>query len=104
MSLLDTTVARITPQDASWRATARERLEQLTMPYWALGRLMDLAEDLAGITRSMQPPVTRRVIVTMASDHGVLLVESVPPGSDGKWCTTAGSAGINARRVGRGAW
>ena len=62
----------IREQDPEWRAKAHERLEQLTMPYWALGRLMDLAEDLAGMTRSMNPPVARKTIVTMAGDHGVV--------------------------------
>jgi len=32
---------------------------------------MDLAVDLAGMTRSMKPPVARKTIVTMAGDHGV---------------------------------
>ena len=41
------------------------------MPHWALGRLMDLAVDLAGMTRSLRPPVARKTIVTMAGDHGV---------------------------------
>jgi nicotinate-nucleotide--dimethylbenzimidazole phosphoribosyltransferase len=71
MSLLSDTLARIAPQDAAFRAQARERLDQLIMPHWALGRLMDLAVDLAGITRSMSPPVARKTIVTMAGDHGV---------------------------------
>ena len=51
MSLLEKTLKQIEPQDAGCRAAAHARLEQLTMPHWALGRLMDLAEDLAGITR-----------------------------------------------------
>jgi len=71
MSLLEKTVAAIEPQDNASRAAARSRLEQLTMPYWALGRLMDLAEELAGMTRSQHPPVTRKTVVTMAADHGV---------------------------------
>ena len=71
MSLLQSTDSAIVPQDAAARAAARARLDQLTMPHWALGRLMDLAEDLAGITRSTRPPVARKAIVTMAGDHGV---------------------------------
>ena len=71
MNLLNKTLQQIEPQDAGFRAAARTRLEQLTMPYWALGRLMDLAEDLAGMTRSAHPPVTRKTVVTMAGDHGV---------------------------------
>jgi len=72
MKLLDTTMLKIVPQDAAYRKEARERLDQLTMPYWALGRLMDLAIDLAGMTRSMSPPVERRIVITMAADHGVV--------------------------------
>ena len=71
MSLLDATLAKIVPQDAAWRDKAKQRLDQLIMPHWALGRLMDLAVDLAGVTRSMTPPVARKTIVTMAGDHGV---------------------------------
>ncbi len=61
----------ILPQDASWREKAIARLDQLTMPHWALGRLMDLAMDLAGMTRSLTPPVRSRAVVVMAADHGV---------------------------------
>ena len=69
---LETTIRKIRPQDADWRRKARARLEQLTMPYWALGRLMDVAEDLAGITCSMRPQVSKRTIILMAGDHGVV--------------------------------
>lgn len=72
MTLLQDTLARIVPQDPGFRASAQQRLDQLTMPHWALGRLMDLALDLAGITRSMNPPLEKRVVVTMAGDHGVV--------------------------------
>jgi nicotinate-nucleotide--dimethylbenzimidazole phosphoribosyltransferase len=72
MTLLQDTLTRITPQDPGFRSQAKQRLDQLTMPHWALGRLMDLAVDLAGMTRSMDPPVHKRVIVTMAGDHGVV--------------------------------
>lgn len=71
MDLLKTTIGQIVAQDSGFRDKARTRLEQLTMPYWALGRLMDLAVDLAGMTRSMNPKVERRAVVTMAADHGV---------------------------------
>ena len=71
MSLLASTVARIVPQDAQWRAKAKARLDQLVMPHWALGRLMDLAVDLAGMSKSISPPIARKTIVTMAGDHGV---------------------------------
>jgi len=71
MNLLVSTIKKIIPQDSGARALARARLEQLTMPYWALGRLMDLAEDLAGMAGSIRPPMGRKAVVTMAGDHGI---------------------------------
>lgn len=72
LTVLDDTIKRIAPQDRSFREKAKERLDQLTMPHWALGRLMDLSMDLAGATRSLRPPVDKRVVVVMAGDHGVV--------------------------------
>lgn len=72
MKLLESTCWEVQLQDPSWRAKARARMEQLTMPHWALGRLMDLAEDLAGMTRSLKPRIRNRLITIMAGDHGVV--------------------------------
>jgi nicotinate-nucleotide--dimethylbenzimidazole phosphoribosyltransferase len=72
MSLLEETLSAIVLPDAAARAAAHARLEALAMPYWALGRLMDLAEELAGMTGSTKPPVDRKTIVVMAGDHGVV--------------------------------
>ena len=71
MNSLHQVTQAIMPQDAIWRRKAGDRLNRLTMPHWALGRLMDLALDLAGMTRSLNPPVQRRAVVVMAADHGV---------------------------------
>jgi nicotinate-nucleotide--dimethylbenzimidazole phosphoribosyltransferase len=72
MSLLDATIKTIAPQNPASRAQAMERLNQLLMPHWALGRLLDLAADLAGMTGQAVPPITRKTIITMAGDHGVV--------------------------------
>lgn len=72
MSLLARTIKTIYPQDSDFRDRAKERLDQLALPHWSLGDLMDLGMDLAGITRSLNPPVARKAIVTMAGDHGVV--------------------------------
>lgn len=72
MPTLQDTLARIQPPHPDARAQARARLDQLTMPHWALGRLMDLGVELAGITGRMPPPLTRACIVVMAADHGVV--------------------------------
>jgi len=68
---LEATFRKIFPQDNESRDLATARLENLTMPHWALGDLMNLAVDLAGMTRSLKPPVKRKKIVVMVGDHGV---------------------------------
>lgn len=72
VGFLESTLQKIYPQDSSFRDKAIERLEQLTMPHWALGRFMDLAADLAGITQSTTPATGKKCIVVMAGDHGVV--------------------------------
>ena len=71
MEVLRATLEQIKPQSAKWREKATQRLDQLIMPHWALGRLMDLAVDLAGISASLSPQVRHKMIVVMAGDHGV---------------------------------
>lgn len=71
MNLLNETLKKITKIDENSKRAARQRLERLTMPYWAMGRLMDLAEELAGITGNASPQVERRTVVIMAADHGI---------------------------------
>ncbi|MDY0211758.1 MAG: nicotinate-nucleotide--dimethylbenzimidazole phosphoribosyltransferase [Desulfuromonadaceae bacterium] len=70
--LIDTTLQAITPADNGVRQQARARLEELAIPHWSLGQLMDIAEDLAALTRSMKPTVKRKSIAVMAGDHGIV--------------------------------
>lgn len=100
MNLLEQTCEKIFPQDSDSRDLARLRLEQLTMPHWALGDLMDLAVDLAGMTRSITPELTAKAVVTMAADHGVVSegVSKFPAEVTPQmvYNFVAGGAGINA--------
>ena len=106
MSLLDQTLSTIVPQDAAAKAAAHARLEALAMPYWALGRLLDMAEELAGMTGSTKPPVARKTVVVMAGDHGVVAdgVSAYPQEVTVQMVANfvAGGASINAlaRQVG----
>lgn len=50
---------------------ARRRLDNLTKPRGSLGRLEDLAARLVGITGKENPDLTRKVVFTLAADHGV---------------------------------
>ncbi len=72
MSFLEKTTRKIFPQNSEMRAAAEDRLNNLALPHWALGDLMDLAIDLAGMTGTMVPDVKRKAIITMAGDHGVV--------------------------------
>ncbi|MDX2495884.1 MAG: nicotinate-nucleotide--dimethylbenzimidazole phosphoribosyltransferase [Desulfuromusa sp.] len=71
MNLLKETISSIEGQNKTSRAQAKERLDQLIMPHWALGQLMDLALNLAGICGSLSPSLQRKIIVVMAGDHGI---------------------------------
>jgi nicotinate-nucleotide--dimethylbenzimidazole phosphoribosyltransferase len=100
VSLLESTIGSILPADEASRAKAKARLDQLAMPHWALGRLMDLAMDLAGMTRSVAPAVARKAVVVFAADHGVVAegVSKYPQAVTAQMVHTfvGGRAGINA--------
>nr|VFK57375.1 MAG: nicotinate-nucleotide-dimethylbenzimidazole phosphoribosyltransferase [Candidatus Kentron sp. TUN]VFK65725.1 MAG: nicotinate-nucleotide-dimethylbenzimidazole phosphoribosyltransferase [Candidatus Kentron sp. TUN] len=100
MQILDETIATISPQSNIWRTQATGRLDQLTMPHWALGKILDLAVDLAGMTHSLQPATRRKVIVVMAADHGVVAEGVSKYPQDVTWQMVANfvnrGAGINA--------
>ncbi|CAG36681.1 nicotinate-nucleotide--dimethylbenzimidazole phosphoribosyltransferase [Desulfotalea psychrophila] len=100
MSLLDRTLLEIFPQDSDSRDAAKARLDNLVMPHWALGDLMDLAIDLAGMQRTIKPLVDKRAIVTMAGDHGVAAegVSKFPAEVTVQMvhAIIGGSAGVNA--------
>ncbi|MEN8614557.1 nicotinate-nucleotide--dimethylbenzimidazole phosphoribosyltransferase [Dehalogenimonas sp. THU2] len=69
---LTETLDGIRPVDNAWRVKARKRLDDLAIPHNSLGHLLDLAEQLAAIQESMTPSVARKMVVTMAGDHGVV--------------------------------
>ena len=72
MRLLEETLSTIVPADGDCRDRAREHILQLTMPEWALGRILDLAVELAGIYRKVHFSTARKKIILMAGDHGVV--------------------------------
>jgi len=72
MSLLARTVTAIAPPDETARAAARERLDRMTMPRGALGRVGELGVTLAAIAGACPPPVPEPAAVAVfAGDHGV---------------------------------
>jgi len=100
MNLIEKTCQEIYPQNSESREHARARLDQLALPHWALGDLMDLAIELAGMTGTPKLSFTKKAIVTMAADHGVVaegvskFPQEVTPQMVFNFVT--GGAGINA--------
>ncbi len=107
MNILEKTCQTIYPQDSRARDKAQERLDQLVIPHGALGDLMDVAKELAGMRRSLDLDFQKKAIVTMAGDHGVTAegVSKYPSEVTIQMVKTfvAGKAGINALAKNAGA-
>jgi nicotinate-nucleotide--dimethylbenzimidazole phosphoribosyltransferase len=105
-SPIQTVLSRILPIDETIRQEARQQLLAKTMPPWALGRLLDLAVDLCGMSGKCPPPTARKTVVVMAADHGVTAagVSAFPSSVTQQMVANfvRGGAGINvlARRAG----
>ena len=57
--------------DAAIRAAANRRLDTLTKPLGALGRLEPLAAQVCAVQRTLTPAISHPVAVVFAGDHGV---------------------------------
>lgn len=65
-------ISQIEPLDRDAMKMARERQDSLTKPQRSLGILEDLSVKIAGITSDPHPTIEKKVIITMAGDHGVV--------------------------------
>ncbi|HEV7756874.1 MAG TPA: nicotinate-nucleotide--dimethylbenzimidazole phosphoribosyltransferase [Mycobacteriales bacterium] len=72
VSLLDETIAAITPPDPGAVAAARDRQARMTKPAGSLGVLEDVSVQLAGLAGACPPPMPSPAAVAIfAADHGV---------------------------------
>ncbi|OGX13385.1 MAG: nicotinate-nucleotide--dimethylbenzimidazole phosphoribosyltransferase [Omnitrophica WOR_2 bacterium RIFCSPLOWO2_02_FULL_63_16] len=71
MPLTDAPFVRIEPVNEDAEASAQQRLNRLTKPPGSLGRLEDIATQLAGILGTASPSIGGKAIITMAADHGI---------------------------------
>ncbi|MGE3289263.1 MAG: nicotinate-nucleotide--dimethylbenzimidazole phosphoribosyltransferase [Pseudonocardia sp.] len=72
MDLIEETVTAVEPASAEAAAAARDRLDRMTKPRGALGRVEDLAVRLAAIAGTCPPPLPEPAAVAVfAADHGV---------------------------------
>ena len=72
MSLLYETIQAIRPLDQGALKLARARQDSLTKPPGSLGRLEEIAVQVAGITGLVRPQIRDKVVITCAGDHGVV--------------------------------
>ena len=68
---LEETVKRIEPKSTEWEEKAAKHVEALAMPPWALGDVCRLGVKIAGMQRTVDIDVSKKMIFTMAADHGV---------------------------------
>jgi len=71
MELLKRTLDSIGVPDEESMRLAQRRLDSLTKPPGSLGVLEDVVRRVAGITGREMPEYERRIIFTLAADHGV---------------------------------
>lgn len=86
-ALIQAAVAAVTPPDPAMQQKAQDHLNDLTKPLGSLGRLEELAVQLAGITGTVWPDVAPGTIVVMVGDHGVTAegVSAYPSEVTRKW-------------------
>lgn len=71
MTLLDDSLAAISPANQNVATHTRRLLDAKTKPRGSLGRLEELACRLAAIYGQAQPSLPQKAIVVIAGDHGV---------------------------------
>ena len=105
-ALLAAVIESVTPTDPAAEERAWARLDSLTKPPKSLGRLEEIAAQVARIQDTDRPKVASKAILLMAGDHGVVAEGISPFPQDVTWQMVAnfvsGGAAINqiARSVG----
>ncbi|HKK33642.1 MAG TPA: nicotinate-nucleotide--dimethylbenzimidazole phosphoribosyltransferase [Desulfomicrobiaceae bacterium] len=68
---LENILADISPADHSFKTQAENRSNTLIMPPRAMGALLDIAEQLCSIQRTLTPSIARKGVLVLAGDHGI---------------------------------
>ncbi|NOU99909.1 nicotinate-nucleotide--dimethylbenzimidazole phosphoribosyltransferase [Paenibacillus planticolens] len=71
MSHLQAIIEAIEPIYSEKVNQANDHLNQLTKPQGSLGKLEDIARQVAGITGEVKPVFDKKAVIVMAGDHGV---------------------------------
>lgn len=104
---LSAVIFSVTPTEPAAEERAWARLDSLTKPPRSLGRLEEIAAEVARVQGTDRPDVEKKVILLMAGDHGVVAegVSAYP--QDVTWQMvanfTGGGAAINQMAASVGA-
>ena len=71
MELLQKTLDAIAPTDRAVMAAAQKEIDYCLKPPGSLGKLEDIARQIAGITGNIHNRITKKAIVVMMADNGV---------------------------------
>ena len=71
MELLTQTLAAIQPADQAVMAAAQKEIDYCLKPPGSLGKLEDIARQIAGITGKVHNAISKKAIVVMMADNGV---------------------------------
>ncbi len=71
MKMFEQVVNGIQPLDDVSKKKAQQRLDGLVKPIGSLGRLEDIAAQLAGITGKLYNEIHKKVTIVMAADNGI---------------------------------
>lgn len=71
MDKIISTLEKINSIDSSLLESTQIRLDNLTKPKGSLGRLEEFAKRIVAITGKRNPSLTKKVIITIAGDHGI---------------------------------
>ena len=72
MRLLESTLKSIGDLDEKAMEKARKRLDTFLKPPGSLGKLEHIAVQLAGITGKVHNSISKKIIIVMAADNGVI--------------------------------
>ena len=71
LTVIEELVRGIEPPSEEWRQKARQRLDTLTKPLGSLGRLEDIAAQVAAIRGEQLSDSVSKAVYVFAADHGV---------------------------------
>lgn len=71
MKTLKQYLSMIQPADSGVLSSVQKRLDSQTKPQGSLGRLEDLCKQMASAQGTPEPAYQRKIIFTLAADHGV---------------------------------